>query len=552
MKAPFPKVDCSQIQEAEVRAKCEQCQQAIAVGDLLASQGSSAYDLYQGLRQEPSFQKHLPTLKAQLGGAFQEEIQKLFDLSIRVPMEESSVLLVLNKSFDDYINYARKAQDLIEEDSEVLQSLRAQQFYLEGLALREKCHRLSALDTSLVNDAIRKQLEALKIDREMPQPYLELGELFLDFGAYGQSKNFFIQASEYATDWALPFIGLSRAFAREGDQRRALVLAKQAAEMKTYFGSGKLNQARILSRFNKNENSLQQYLLAIQELVDGLETQPMKYKLYGQFQLAKILSDFGMYPESESYLQPVLWERPIADATLLLGRIVDLAGNTLAADSIYRVCMATWPDQIEAFSAAGQLHQGLERYSQASQIYKVALKRSPEHREISYNQGLILHAFEDLDKVEKLYRQALVYPNGLMPVINKMDSLTQSGGFTRSLSSVDLTKLLEDFENPDKFFGLNFTLPARQPLSDYEDLIYANLGDLYNKLGRSTEAINMYKSALLLNPVQETSYDKLIKISMELDHYQDALNYIQMYYTYVPYSRENREKQKFTVRWLLK
>lgn len=532
---------CDRIQDEGLKMKCEKFNQALLNKELTSPKGESAYDLYGELEKAEETKALAAELKSELLAALQNEIQAVMEIVSRLPMEELTIRLIFDRSYQDYRDFTQALSALSETNVEETKRLQFQENYFEGLILKEKAKSRQSQDTTILREAIRKQMQALENNLESPYPYQEMGDLFFELGDFGQAIIFYNSALKREPDLPGPLLGINRFYIKAKEEEKALALAEQINAQELKYGLGHLNSARTNAIFGKPENSLAQYKMAVKQLMDAYRSEKGGFQIYALYQLADIASQFELYDRAETILQTILARRQAPELHLALANIYELTDRTLSADSLYRICIQKWPEHIGAYHRQGLLYHGLGRYREAVQYYQNAYDLNPRHREICYNLGSLRHLFKQHAEAKALYRQALIYPEGMEAVYTVMDTI-MSMLKTKGSAKVELMTKMQD---PQPFFKANIRLPADKPVSGFEDYIYYQLGKLYSEQDSTNRQVEtMYKTALLLNPGLEEAYKGLIQWYWYQKNHQQALIFSELYKLYVPYSRENKDAQK--------
>jgi tetratricopeptide (TPR) repeat protein len=531
---------CDQIADDQLKITCEQFHQALVEKKLLKPAGASAYELYTKLERADPLPGLVLSLRIKLTAALQQEVSQALEVASRLPMDQTTLALIYERDFADFQVYLDKLTALPGREGDQPKDLKWQQMYFSGLELRDKARRVESRDSSLLIPAVKTFLSALELSPEQALIHQEIGEVLLDAKSYNQSKTFLMQANAAAPDWARPVIGLSQFLSALNEEESALAMAERAVSAQTDFAQSYLNAARLFAHFERPEKSMEYYRLAIDKLMADIVSGPEAFKWLSAYRLAELFMQFELYEEAEKLLREVIAKREAPGAYLLLGEIYESSNRTLAADSVYRRTIALWPDHIGAYLRGGLLYQNIGRYALAEPFFEKAYSLNPKHREACFNLGALRHLYNQSGEAELLYRQALAYPQGFQQVHNKVDETLKKMDEDRGAT---YRKLLSAMEDPETFFQSNFAF-AGPPVSASEDFIYANLGDLYFAQGRTDEAIDMYRNALLLNPGLPEVYKSLIQCYYDKEAFQQALTYIQLYTTYVPYTRDTKEDWK--------
>lgn len=522
---------CDQIEGQTAREQCRMFYRALERGDLITPD-SGAVVLFEKMAGNDLRPALRDTLRRGLSQTLWRKARAAVDTIVAAQPDPVLETIVTATFLDPARQYLEAAAEWLPEGDSLLPVVLRDQWYLEGVALRRLAARSRPLDTTLLRQAINHQLLALDVDYQAAHPFYEIGRCFYLARDYNQSALFYLQAAERDPGWAGPMVGLSRCqyYLGEGDQ--GLQLAAQAVEAHPGFHYAYLNLAQLLGRAEQPILSQQVVEKMVKKLLDAPPT------AYTREQLARILTVFELYAEAEPFLLDARLERPTLQNTLLLGDLYDRAGYVLAADSVYRDCIARWPSDPEAYLRQGLIYHGLAKYAVAKQYYEEVLLRAPDDPETCYNLALIESLYENEEAAASLFERARAHDDRIYQVWDTLREI--ASGVQAGTDVLEVLPKAESYFQPHPFFG-QFRRPARP----YEDRIYLSLGDRAFEQGRRAAAVRYYQTALLFNPGQRPVYPRLIRLLLETGDYQQAYLFTQLYDAYVEPSRDNRDERRF-------
>ena len=176
--------------------------QALQQGNLLTPPGQSGYELYHQLLQKESLSRLYSTMRRNLAVAFQEEAQKAINAYLRADSTEMAQLYAGDEKYTRFPQYLAKAADLLGEAHYMHHSLKAKQFYFDGLILRLDAEKNGT--TTALEEALATQQKALEYEERAPFIYNELGILYRRQNKLTQAVNQFKKAIALAPSWLVP------------------------------------------------------------------------------------------------------------------------------------------------------------------------------------------------------------------------------------------------------------------------------------------------------------------------------------------------------------
>lgn len=173
---------------------------------LLYPTDSSAYDIYQQIKNEPLIQPYRNEMKREMAVALHDEAQQAINNYLQSSPQELRLRWSNNERYEQYPEYLGKAAALLGPDHFMYEDLITRQLYFEGVRLRLQGQREERPE--LYAQALVKQQEAVKRDPSAAYAYNELGLLYRRMKDKQQAEAFFYQALEQSPTWILPMANL--------------------------------------------------------------------------------------------------------------------------------------------------------------------------------------------------------------------------------------------------------------------------------------------------------------------------------------------------------
>jgi len=242
-------------------------------------------------------------------------------------------------------------------------------------------------------------------------------------------------------------------------------------------------------------------------------------RLDEQLRAARHLQASGRLAEAEDRCLHVLKQHPGHPLALyVLGTLKAQAGDTTAAEDLYRKSLASDGDQVPPLVSLGTLLAFTGRDEEAVAILARATALAPGDARASARLGIILHRLGELGKALEAYRQALAVDPGNSRLLVRIGSCLQALGQTGPAIEMYRKAIDLDPGQPSAFGNLGNALAAEgrfeEAFAAYRNSIslqpengtaYANLGSCYLLRGDFEHAREAYASCLERSPGDTTA-----------------------------------------------
>ena len=318
--------------------------------------------------------------------------------------------------------------------------------YPPGTNVRTKLGEIFLRDHRL-NDAEREFKRILDFDQRNREARLELGLLYLEKGSLDDAIG----------EFAILLDG------DPNDQRARYLLASTYEEKKMH---GKA--------------------------IEGFKMIPPDSELYGnaQINIGLILKKDGRIAEAIEVMEKaVRTNRDMPGLYVYLSSLYEEDKKLSSAEGILKEGLSALPASIDLHYSLGVLYEKTNRFHESINEMEAVLKIDPENADAL---NFIGYTFADrgirLDEAEKMIKRALTLKPGNIYMI---DSL---GWVYFRQNRMDL--------------AIKYLKEASDGLPN-DPTIAEHLGDAYTKAGQASEAVEVYKQALKLNPANGDLQKKL-------------------------------------------
>jgi tetratricopeptide (TPR) repeat protein len=349
-------------------------EKALARGNLLQPEGSSAYDLYQQIKDHPTMKPFHNLMRNDLAAALQDDAQKAInDYLSADPREMRKRWGQDDAKYQAYPKYLEKAAELLGEGHFLYAQVKAKEYYFSGLVLRLQGERskIRSEKDSLFRIAQDLQEKTLKLDSTAAYAYNELGLLARRFEDYQGSIRYFNKAVSFSPKWVLPWANLCGSYINVGDQESALKSGLHGIELDStfalnYFNLGiiffdKQNYHEAIKYFKRTINLNPEYLFAYNNLALSyfyLKNYAMAEEMWQNF-----LSLEPNNPETYNNLGYVgiKLNKPQTETEPLIKKAIDID-----------------PNYFEAYLSMGEMYLYYKDYSMAEQWIQRYIKLVPD------------------------------------------------------------------------------------------------------------------------------------------------------------------------------
>lgn len=178
-----------------------------------------------------------------------------------------------NQKFDQYVAMYRVALRYCANDSYLQHLLKVQQLYFEGVAERMNTYR-EKNNLKHLNAALSLQQKALKLEPFAPYIHNELGNLYLWINKPDSAYYHFIQATELAPSWYLPWSNLTGFYNIQKKYNEARKAASEARKLKPATIKNFFANEAVTDEMERN------YLRAAESHVQAIDANPHHYFPY--------------------------------------------------------------------------------------------------------------------------------------------------------------------------------------------------------------------------------------------------------------------------------
>lgn len=349
-------------------------EKALARGNLLQPEGSSAYDLYQQIKDHPTMKPFHNLMRNDLAAALQDDAQKAInDYLSADPREMRKRWGQDDAKYQAYPKYLEKAAELLGEGHFLYAQVKAKEYYFSGLVLRLQGERskIRSEKDSLFRIAQDLQEKTLKLDSTAAYAYNELGLLARRFEDYQGSIRYFNKAVSFSPKWVLPWANLCISYNDIEDYQSAKKSGLKGINLDStfalnyynmgivYFDKSDYNEA--VAYFNQTIQLNPEYLFAYNNLALAyfyLENYQMAEKMWQNFLLLEPNN-----PETYNNLGYVgiKLNKPQTETEPLIKKAIDID-----------------PNCFEAYLSMGEMYLHYKDYSMAEQWIQRYIKLAPD------------------------------------------------------------------------------------------------------------------------------------------------------------------------------
>jgi len=249
--------------------------------------------------------------------------------------------------------------------------------------------------------------------------------------------------------------------------------------------------------------------------------------------LRKALADIeeDRLAEAEAVLEAVLATAPLdAEAMQLLGLVRRRQSRPDEAEALYRRALSIDPDMAHVHHNLGHLLRVRGQNADALPFFDAAIRLKPNYVDAYVNRGIALTALDRLEEAEKSYRRALhILPGhpaaaqGLGVLLNRRGRPKEAEALlTRALAQVPAGTKQQARQAAGLQHALAMSLKAQQrheealalldaaerAMPDLPTLTY-NRGNLLQDMMRHDEAVESYRRAIAVNPLDLSAHSDL-------------------------------------------
>jgi len=276
--------------------------------------------------------------------------------------------------------------------------------------------------------------KALRIDPDIPEIHLALGQILLESGRSEEALEHIRRGTELDPRNTSALFLLAEALERTGDQAHAAQILEKLTESEGHEALAYYYLARLRLRSGDLKEAADSlaaavrlnpsFIKAIGELGEQMQSAGQAdhaiglYRYYlakdpGNLPVREFLSKIylleGRYDEARTELDAVLRkDENNLSAQLLLGLVEARTGNSAEALKIFKRVRQTSGSTFEILMQIGSLQRELRMYAEAAASFSEAAGISPDRYEPYLNLAIIYDATDDAVKAEENARKALV------------------------------------------------------------------------------------------------------------------------------------------------
>lgn len=203
---------------------------ALKDGRLLQPEETSAWKLYEQLKDKPIMAPFQALMRRNLAAALQDEAQQAMNAYLKAdPAELRKRWKQSDQFYENFPEYLNKAAELVGDKHFQYQSLKGRAHYFTALNYRLRGERTKT--PSLYNLALSELQECLKLDPDAAYAYNELGLLNRRLKQYKESVANFERAYTKSPGWVLPWANLTSVYCNLKDYVNAEIAGKQAVRL---------------------------------------------------------------------------------------------------------------------------------------------------------------------------------------------------------------------------------------------------------------------------------------------------------------------------------
>lgn len=362
-------------------------EKALARGNLLQPEGSSAYAIYQQIKDHPTMKPFHNLMRNDLAAALQDDAQKAInDYLSADPREMNKRWGQDDAKYQAYPKYLEKAAELLGEGHFSYTQVKVKEYYFGGLVLRlqgERTKNRSEKD-SLFRLAQGLQEKTLKLDSTAAYAYNELGLLARRFEDYQGSIRYFNKAVSFSPKWVLPWANLCTSYNDYGDSESAIKSGLKGISLDSLFALNYYNLG--LTYFDKND-----FLKAIEYLERTIQLNPDYSPAYVRLGDSYfMLTDYTKAEKTwQIYISldaknPIIYNnlgfvgmklnRPKSETEPLIKKALELAQN-----------------KSQYYQSLGELNMYYKEYSDAEQWFTQYIQSAPTDHTGFYQLALSQH-----------------------------------------------------------------------------------------------------------------------------------------------------------------
>jgi len=314
-------------------------------------------------------------------------------------------------------------------------------------------------------------------------------------------------------------------YLESGDIASAERIYTQA--FKNSSAEDRMKHLTVLLAFHLHEKHPDKALQAIDAALPMLDAD-QQYDV--KLQRARILQDMKKTDEAEDALKELIAASPDKpQGYLQLGLLYDTTRRKDRSEEMYRQLLKKMPQKPEGYLSLGILYEQTNKLELAEQSYRKALELDKNNVQANLALGMLYDKTNRVADAERVYRRAIELDASNADAYNNLGYLYAQ----RGIKLADARKLIEKALelNPgaphiiDSLGWVLFkqgntaeairnleTAAAQAGFEETDSEVYEHLAQAYEKAGRMTEALAVYRKALRANPKNEKVAMKVVQL----------------------------------------
>ena len=408
-----------------------------------------------------------------------------------------------NSGYDVYPKMFTVALKLTQSDNFFYNILKVKQHYFSGVALRLKIP-VTENPTSLIEQALAEQTQALALEENAAYIYNELGILHQYKKENKEAEAYFIKATEYAPAWSIPHANLCGLYGSVGKFDKGIAACKVADSLQTnthitntnlgylYEQSGNLLYAE---EFNRNAIDINSRHFLPYENLGNIYLKTTDYTLADSFYYEADLRKQGFHFKGNE------WMSTPASFVEAHNSQMKCPVDTQKLNSTDIFAFFTWGVQ--------EYRKG--NYYNAVRVLKKVIALDKKNPLVFHYLGKLYYDQQKWEEAEVMFKLAIQYYLNEQDFIKYTDSVIKSVTYPYDHSCFE------------KFFQGNYYLQV-------EDYYFA--GTLYENWKHPEEAEVYFRKAIQATPEELGGYLKLWQLFEKLGRYTETEAIIKCYSAY--------------------
>jgi len=333
-----------------LQAKYRQFKQAIQDGRLLGTDPTSAWSLFERLKNEALLTPFLEQMRHNLAAALEASAQQAINDYLRSDPVELRKRWSKSEAYENYPEYLAKADELLGPDNPFRSTLQARFHYFTGLNYRLRGERTQT--PALYKLALAEQQKCIALEPTAAYAYNEIGILERRNKKRNEAIGYFEKAITYSPGWALPWANLCASHNDLKSYGKAEQAGKKAVSLDSTLVLAHYNLASTYERsfeFTKAEYHNRKVLQFDPEFADAY------------FKLGYVYFSQEKYADAEqNWLEYAKRDSSEDFFFVNLGEVSAKLGKKNEALQYFQKALSINPDFDLAYHSIGQfqLHQG--------------------------------------------------------------------------------------------------------------------------------------------------------------------------------------------------